>query len=100
MNVGKLRDIYNNLDIDYDRIQLYYNNCTELQDWYHKQLINIYIENEYLPMISQEEDCHGQQILNYYTDESVDKIDIFNNKLNKILYDKYNNTYNSSRLIN
>lgn len=96
--VDKLKEVYNNIDVGYDRIYLYFKNCLEYNDWYHKELINIYLENESLPVENQEEDCHGTQIISYYTDESIDKIDIFNNKLNKILYDKFNNNTTNSNI--
>ena len=37
MNVGEL---YNNLDVNYDRIELYIKNCREIGDWYHRKLIS------------------------------------------------------------
>jgi GTP-sensing pleiotropic transcriptional regulator CodY len=96
MNVGEL---YNNLDVNYDRIELYIKNCREIGDWYHKKLIEIYEQNEDLKVDETIEDFHGEHRYLNYTDDSLDKIDNFIEKLNKIINDKPFN-YNSSHIIN
>ena len=91
--VDKLKDLYDYIDINYDRVELYYKNCLEIGDWYYRQLVEIFIQNSYLPTTTQTEECHG-------TDESVEKIDLFENQLKKLINDKLIYTYNSRTLIN
>lgn len=98
--VNKLKDLYDYIDINYDRVELYYKNCLEIGDWYYRQLVEIYIQNSNLPITTQTEECHGTQILTYFTDESIEKIDQFENQLKKLINDKFNYTYNSNNLIN
>ena len=98
--VEKLKELYNNIDINYDRVNLYFRNCREIDDWYYRQLVEIYIQNSNLPITTQTEECHGTQILTYFTDESIEKIDQFENQLKKLINDKFNYTYNSNNLIN
>ena len=98
--VNKLKDLYNNIDINYDRIELYYKNCLEIGDWYYKQLVEIFIQNSDLLTTTQTEECHGTQHLTYFTDESIEKIDLFENQLKKLINDKLIYTYNSRTLIN
>lgn len=100
MNVNDFKELYNNLDIDYSRVQLYYKNCTELKDWYYNQLVKIYEESEDLKVNETIEECHGEHKFYNYTEESIEKIDLFENKLKRILNDKFTNIYNSSNLIN
>lgn len=96
----KLKDLYNNIDVDYNKVQLYLKNCTEIDDWYYKELIEIFKSNAYLPTFIEEEECHGIHKFEYYTNEAQNEIDLFINKLNKIINDNNTYSYNSSNLIN
>lgn len=93
--VEKLRDLYNNIDINYDRIELYVKNCLEIDDWYYRQLVDMFIEKTELKTTVQIEECHGPQRITYFTDESIDKINSFKEQL-KLLIDERNNRDNSN----
>lgn len=101
--VEQLKELYNNIDVNYNRIELYYKNLKEKNDWYYKQLILIYEENEKLSIEKQIEECHGEQIIYNYTNEALIKINNFINNLNKLIdgdNNKNNFNYNSSKLVN
>lgn len=102
--MNKLKELYNNIDVDYNRVQLYFKNCTEIEDWYYKELIEIYKLSANLKIFTETEEFHGIHKFQYYTDESLNKIKLFINNLNKLLKDEGNfnrdYTYNSSDLIN
>ena len=101
--IDKFKKLYNNLDVDYGRVNLYYNNLKEKNDWYYKQLIQIYEDNEDLSIETETEEFHGQHDFLIYTTNSLDKIEEFIISLNKIIDDdnnKNNYSYNSSHLVN
>jgi|688.fasta_scaffold615239_4 hypothetical protein len=103
MNVDKLKELYNNLNVDYNRIQLYIKNCTELEDWYYKELIAMYELAANLPTETQEEECHGIHKFKYYTYEANEQLNSFISNLKEILKNEGNlndYNYNSYNLIN
>jgi hypothetical protein len=98
--IEKLKRLYNNLDIDYNKVQLYYKNLTEIEDWYYKQLIEIYEENEDLSTDTVIEECHGEHRFTNYTNESLNKIDNFIEELNKMIEDDRNTNYSNNSSLN
>jgi hypothetical protein len=94
--IEKLKRLYNNLDIDYNKVQLYYKNLTEIEDWYYKQLIEIYQENEDLSTDTVIEECHGEHTFTNYTTKSLNKIDNFIEELNKMIEDDKNTNYSNN----
>lgn len=101
--VNKLKKLYNNLDVDYGRISLYYKNLKEKNDWYYKQLIQIYEDNEDLTIETETEEFHGQHEFLLYTTESLDKIEEFITNLNKLIDNdnsKNHFVYNHNYLVN
>ena len=100
--VDKLKELYNDLDVDLMKIELYFKNCTEVNDWYYNQLLEIYELSANLPTFTETEECHGVHEFKYYTEDSLDELNLFINNLNKLLkdYGKLNDDYKSSKLIN
>ena len=97
--IEKLKKLYNNLDIDYNKAELYYKNITKIEDWHYNQLIEIYEDNEDLSTDTVIEECHGEHKFISYTNESLNKIDNFIEELNKTIKDDRNININNSSSI-
>lgn len=90
--IEKLKELYNDLDLNYELIKEIYDLIEYINDDNYKLLISIYEENENLKVETQIEECHGFHTFFYYTDESLDKIEKFINDLKKLINnDKLNN---------
>jgi hypothetical protein len=90
--IEKLKELYNDLDLDYKLIEEIYNSIEYIDDSNYKLLISIYEENEYLNVDTQIEECHGIHTFFNYTNESLGKIENFINSLKKLINnDKLNN---------
>ena len=90
--IEKLKELYNDLGLDYKLIEEIYNSIEYIDDSNYKLLISIYEENEYLSVDTQIEECHGIHTFFNYTDESLGKIENFINSLKKLINnDKLNN---------
>ena len=98
--IEKLKRLYNNLDIDYDKAELYYKNITEIEDWHYNQLVEIYEENEDLSTNTVIEECHGEHRFTNYTAKSLNKIDNFIEELNKMIEDDRNISYSNNSSLN